>query len=505
VSEFIPEVIEYIEKIIANGFAYESNGSVYFSVDVFHDDPRHAYSKLVPESRGNAELLADGEGALSVGQSDKRSPSDFALWKKSKEGEPSWDSPWGTGRPGWHIECSVMASKTLEHYGDGCMDIHSGGVDLRFPHHDNEIAQSEAHYNCGQWVNYFLHTGHLHIQGFKMSKSLKNFITIRQALETHSPRQIRILFLLHKYNEGMDYGDNTMSNALVLEKTFIEFFHLVKGTLRSSTPLDSLKYGEEEWTLSAALESAKSAVTGALCDDFDTPSAMKALRELIKATNKYVQAKDEAKQKCVITVVRSAGAYVTKVLRIFGVCSSGAELGFGSAEEGAAGSVEDALAPLLDAFSNFRLEVRSAAKGGEAAAAIMTACDDVRDNVLPELGVRLEDQGETAVWKLDDPEVLRKEREQKEMEILRKKQEKEAAAIAKAEKEASALIPPAEWFRTMKTEDGNNKYSAFDEDGVPTQDDKGEPLTKSSMKSLKKEWERQKKVHEKAIAKGAAS
>ncbi len=123
----------------------------------------------------DANLVAEGEGALADLQAQKRSAQDFALWKKSKEGEPSWQSPWGTGRPGWHIECSAMASDVL---GE-TIDIHSGGEDLRFPHHDNELAQSEAYFDRGQWINYFLHSGHLHIEGKKMSKSLKNFITIR--------------------------------------------------------------------------------------------------------------------------------------------------------------------------------------------------------------------------------------------------------------------------------------------------------------------------------------
>ena len=123
--------------------AYESNGSVYFSVAKFDSNPDHHYAKLVPEAFGDEGALAEGEGDLSSGSSEKRSPNDFALWKNSKPGEPSWDSPWGKGRPGWHIECSVMASAIL---GES-IDIHSGGVDLKFPHHDNELAQAEVSNN----------------------------------------------------------------------------------------------------------------------------------------------------------------------------------------------------------------------------------------------------------------------------------------------------------------------------------------------------------------------
>ena len=172
VTEYVPEIVEYCETIIKNGFAYESNGSVYFDTVKFNSSG-HDYAKLAPWAANNLKLLEEGEGELGD-CTGKRKPSDFALWKASKAGEPFWDSPWGKGRPGWHIECSVMASCIL----GSNMDIHCGGVDLAFPHHDNELAQSEAYFGCKQWVNYFLHSGHLHIENLKMSKSLKNFLTI---------------------------------------------------------------------------------------------------------------------------------------------------------------------------------------------------------------------------------------------------------------------------------------------------------------------------------------
>jgi cysteinyl-tRNA synthetase len=182
-----------LQGIIKNGYAYEAGGSVYFDTTSFDGKGEHVYARLEPWSKGNRTLIDEGEGALApnAGAAEQRQKSDFALWKASKTGEPSWPSPWGAGRPGWHIECSVMASAVLGKE----MDIHSGGVDLAFPHHDNELAQSEvccyssragrefmrfeqAFHECPTWVNYFLHTGHLHIEGLKMSKSLKNFITI---------------------------------------------------------------------------------------------------------------------------------------------------------------------------------------------------------------------------------------------------------------------------------------------------------------------------------------
>jgi len=161
VTEYVPQIIRFVEGIVANGFGYATpDGSVYFDIDSF-EKAGHSYSRLQPWSKNDPALQADGEGSLSKGGSMKRSENHFALWKASKPGEPAWPSPWGHGRPGWHIECSAMASEVI----GKTMDIHSGGVDLRFPHHDNELAQSEAYWSTPschvQWTNYFIHMGQL--------------------------------------------------------------------------------------------------------------------------------------------------------------------------------------------------------------------------------------------------------------------------------------------------------------------------------------------------------
>eukprot|EP01041_Mallomonas_annulata_P007099 gene7099-14444_t len=494
VSEYMPEILSYIDDLIKKGIAYEANGSVYFNTAQFQACG-HKYGKLLPEQIGNSDLLAEGEGALTAND-DKKNPSDFVLWKKMKTHEngmvePSWESPWGAGRPGWHIECSVMCRAAFQKLSDdGCIDVHAGGIDLKFPHHENEVAQSEGHLGCNQWVNYWLHTGHLNIKGFKMSKSLKNFITIRQALESHTPRQIRLCFLLHKYNAPMDYGDSTMAQSLTVDRTFVEYFHNVKAIIRRLGVTGTQHVGEREITLLVLLQSTKEAVRAALLDDFDTPRALLCLQDLVRGSNRYVE------DSPVVTVVLAQVArYITSVLRCFGLVPDASDIGFPleSSDNGGLNK-EQVLSPILDALTKFRETVRIAAITGDNKA-VLSAADDIRDNILPDLGIRMEDKGSGAqtvtVWKLDDPEVLKKEKQQKEDAKHAKELQKEEQAKKQREKEEKSKIPPETMFLSQ-----TDLYSAFDESGLPSHDMNKEPLAKSIIKKLKKEMDKQKELHD---------
>ncbi|QDZ19885.1 cysteine--tRNA ligase [Chloropicon primus] len=484
VSEYVPEVVAYIEGIVKKGFAYESNGSVYFDTYAFIL-AGNQYRKLEPMPQVQWESIKAGKGALEGEVSEKKSPMDFALWKKSKAGEPAWESSWGLGRPGWHIECSAMAGDVL---GDN-LDIHAGGEDLCFPHHDNELAQSEAYCGCKQWVNYFFHAGHLHIRGLKMSKSLKNFVTIRQALEAHTANQIRLLFLMQNWDKPMLYSDQMVDDAKSKEAMLRNFFGAVKGLLRETPPT---KYAavpqnwlEEEFSLNEELNKCKAAVHSSLCNNFDTPSAMEAIFALVSSTNKYINQPD--KKGFRVMLLKSIALYITRILQVFGLLVDSDSIGFG----GGGGGQEDAVEKYLDAFVHFRDQIRSLARD-KGIKDLLELCDSVRDDVFTELGVRVEDstrEGQGSLWKLDDPAVLKKEIEEKKAKQREMAEKKRKNKLQKFQKELAkwegiAAVAPEKLFLA------DEKYSKFDDGGLPVALANGDPLSKKQTKNCVKEMDK---------------
>ncbi|KAJ1337080.1 hypothetical protein BSLG_006840 [Batrachochytrium salamandrivorans] len=458
VSEYVPEIIAFSDK--------------------------HTYAKIEPWSAGNVKLFQEGEGDLTVEANGKRNSSDFALWKCSKPGEPSWESPWGKGRPGWHIECSAMAGNVL---GEK-IDIHSGGIDLTFPHHDNELAQSESHYGCTQWVNYFVHTGHLHIEGQKMSKSLKNFISIKEALESNTNSQIRLMYLMHQWDSTLDWSAGSLSEARTIETSINNFLSLVKALVQEDkftgrVISESHNYGQVEKDLMELHLQKQSDVYAALADSFNTPVAMGELRQLISAANQYYHAKTKAKALVNIPLLSSIASYVTKLMRTFGVFVD-ANPAIGAPSRGTAQNSEESVMPYLRVLSLFRDSVRELAQN---------KAGNVQD-------VHSDRFGDQALVKLVDRDTLiqqRKETLQKEQERLHEKESRlKAAALKRAERLEKGRVPPGMLFKTAE-------FSSWDDQGIPTLDKDGVEVAKSRRKRLEKEFAAQVKLHNEFLAETA--
>jgi cysteinyl-tRNA synthetase len=262
VSEVMPQIVSIIEDLQAKGYAYPAEGDVYFRVRRFEGYGRFSGRSL------EAALTGSQAGA----QRGKEDPLDFALWKAAKPGEPQWESPWGPGRPGWHIECTAMAI----HYLGPQIDIHGGGNDLVFPHHENEIAQSEAYTGRRPFARYWLHNGMLQVRGAKMSKSLGNLITIREFLAEQPADVLRLAVLSSHYRKPLIYDSALVADAQ-------RAWQRLRGALR--LPVGSLDEGNAVHTLRAALGSAREGFHSAMRDDFNTAGALGHLFTLTRAIN----------------------------------------------------------------------------------------------------------------------------------------------------------------------------------------------------------------------------
>lgn len=504
VTEVVPQIVEFTKRIIDNGFGYIAASSVFFDTDAY-TAAGHFYPKLKATAQGSKtttteDEMNEGEGSLGAAKAgEKKSPNDFALWKFSKPGEPRWDSPWGRGRPGWHIECSVMASEVL---GNN-MDVHGGGCDLKFPHHDNEIAQSEAYWGHGQWVNYFLHCGHLHIKGLKMSKSLKNFITIRQALDELkvTPREMRLLFLSNHWQAPMNFSDQALGEARERERQLRSFFGSIDIVLRAGDAhLQGLQgFTADDKVLSDAMLATEKDVHAALCNNFDTPTAMLAILELVKATNAYLGTKGRKSSP----LLRRVGRTATRYLQVFGVVEGTDALGF---SEMSGSDADGKLSGVLDALVGFRDTVRTCARDKQPSQALLPLCDSLRDETLPPLGIRLEDKpgnGPTQ-WKLDDPAVLIAELAEKKKAVETERLKKLGNTLETKrklyDKWAAFQVHPTQYFRHDPAE--AVKYAQYDAQGVPTHDHAGTAMDDKKAKKLKKDLEKYEGSFHELVAKG---
>ena len=273
VTEHIKEIIEMVKTLKEKGFAYETDDGVYFAINKFED-----YGKL---SNLNLKDRVGGT-RVETDKYDKDNPMDFALWKKSKPNEPSWPSPWGKGRPGWHIECSAMSTKYLGKQ----FDMHGGAVDLVFPHHENEIAQSECTYGVKPFVKYWLHAGFLNVNGEKMSKSLGNFITIPELIEKFNPKAFRYFIASLHYRSRIDFNDSAIALA---QKNLDKWNNLIQELLNFE--------GEKENSeVSNLILEARKGFVEAMDNDFNLPNAWPTLYEFQSKINSLISSKQFSKK-----------------------------------------------------------------------------------------------------------------------------------------------------------------------------------------------------------------
>lgn len=290
-TEFIGEIIKFVKGLVDKGYAYEVDGDVYFSTKKFE-----GYGKL---SGQNIEDLQSG-ARISIDER-KKDPMDFAIWKAQKPGEPAWNSPWGMGRPGWHIECSCMAKKLL---GE-TIDIHAGGSDLKFPHHENEIAQSEA-LTGEAFARYWLHSAFVNVNNEKMSKSLNNFFTAREILERYDADVIRFLMLSAHYRQQLNFSEDLLESA----KASVERIYNAIGNLENLIDeVSREEMNEEEKAYLESLNKYKEKYIEKMDDDFNTADAITAIFDLIKDTNTNItiDSSKELAQKA-LELIRELGA-----------------------------------------------------------------------------------------------------------------------------------------------------------------------------------------------------
>jgi cysteinyl-tRNA synthetase len=339
------EILDMVRKLIDQGYAYAAdNGDVYYSVGAFD-----GYGKL--SGKDPEELRAGAR--VEVGEA-KRDPLDFALWKAAKPDEPAWDSPWGRGRPGWHIECSAMSTSCLGNH----FDIHGGGADLQFPHHENEIAQSEGA-TGEKFVNLWMHNGFVRVNEEKMSKSLGNFFTVREILEVYRPEEVRYFILTSQYRSPLNYDSEHLDNA---RAALTRFYTALRGL-----PVDVEPAGGEAFA---------KRFQDAMDDDFNTPEALAVLFDLVRELNR-VREEDQTRAAGLAAELRRLGD-------VLGLLAD-------DADNYLKGVVVGGLADQdIDDLIHQRTEARKSKNWAEA--------DRIRDQ-LQNVGVVLEDGPQGTTWR----------------------------------------------------------------------------------------------------------
>ena len=361
VTENMAEIIEIIQKLIDNGFAYEKDGDVYFEVKKYKD-----YGKLSNQKIEELEL-----GARIDVSEIKKNPMDFALWKKKKkEGEPFWESPWGQGRPGWHIECSAMAKKYL---GD-TFDIHGGGQDLVFPHHENEIAQSKCAYH-GNFANYWLHNGFIQINGDKMSKSLGNFFLLREILEKFSGNVVRLFILSTHYRKPINFSFENMEDTKKALQNIVKSMNKFENIVEKykNEKIENVKNSE----FSQKIDEFDKKFEDAMDEDMNTPQALATIFDQIRETNKFISVNKDELSKIYSEIEKSYESLKRKIGNVFGI-----EIEMENSAKEEDGENMELTKKLIELLIKLRSEARSEKN--------FKLSDEIRDE-LKVLGVEIKD------------------------------------------------------------------------------------------------------------------
>ena len=341
-TEMVPQIVEMVQGLIDKGFAYEVDGDVYFRVTSVAD-----YGKL--SHRTLDGMMAGARVEVVAG---KEHPMDFALWKSAKPGEPTWDSPWGPGRPGWHIECSAMSLHLL----GPSLDIHGGGTDLVFPHHENEIAQSESYTGQAPLANFWLHNGHLRLDENKMSKSLGNLVTIKEALAQVGPEALRLYLLSSHYRSSLSYSaEGLAAQARALDR-LREAAAQSQAATTGGAKLDAAPFRER--------------FLSAMDDDVNTPQALAALFDLAREINRLAQEGGD---------IAEGQATLRELAGVLGLSLSKDAEAIAGAE------------PFVDLLVEVRQELRAARQ--------FEMADRLRDR-LQDMGVSLEDTPQGTRWRI---------------------------------------------------------------------------------------------------------